>query len=159
MENLSKVRNLEKSNMLAEVELIYKSKIKPSEMPKIEQSGDIAEYLRTIWNEGRIDHVEEFIVLMLNKGMKITGWVKISQGGQDGTVCDPKLIFCAALLHNANSIVLSHNHPSGNLTPSNPDIQITQKIKNAGTMLDIKVLDHIIITNEGHYSFSDNGIL
>ena len=76
-----------------------------------------------------------------------------------GTVADPKIIFNIALQHHAASIMMTHNHPSGNLKPSQLDIDLTKKIAAAGRMLDIKVLDHLIITNEGFYSFADEGII
>jgi DNA repair protein RadC len=76
-----------------------------------------------------------------------------------GTIADPKVIFSAALKACASSIILSHNHPSGNLKPSNADIQLTKKIVNAGNLLDIAVLDHVIVSAEGYYSFADEGLL
>lgn len=84
---------------------------------------------------------------------------EVSSGGMAGTVADPKLIFSTALKAGASSIILSHNHPSGNLKPSQADIALTQKIIKAGSFLDIAVLDHIIITSEGYYSFADEALL
>ncbi|HEY0244512.1 MAG TPA: DNA repair protein RadC [Mucilaginibacter sp.] len=102
---------------------------------------------------------EEFWVLMLNQSGRVIAKELISRGGIAGTVADPKIIFNLALQHSATSIVMAHNHPSGNLKPSQLDIDLTKKIVNAGKMLDMNVLDHLIITNDGFYSFADEGTL
>jgi DNA repair protein RadC len=102
---------------------------------------------------------EEFWILLLNQAGKVTAKELISKGGLTGTVADPKIIFNLALQHNAVSIVMAHNHPSGNLKPSQLDIDLTKKIANAGRLLDIRVLDHLIVTNEGFYSFADEGVI
>lgn len=102
---------------------------------------------------------EEFWVVMLNRANKILAHKKISEGGINGTVADPRIIFKHAIENFATSIMLCHNHPSGNITPSNEDIKLTQKIKEAGKLLDILVLDHIIIGDKNYYSFSDEGNL
>ena len=102
---------------------------------------------------------EEFWTLYLNRANKIIAYDKISRGGVSGTVVDPKLIFKNALKHLASSIILVHNHPSGQLKPSNADISITKKLKEAGNVLEIEVLDHLIISDEGFFSFADEGLL
>jgi len=144
---------------VVEVELIYKSKVKASERPKITSSKDAAELLMGLWNENKIDFVEQFKVLLLNRANRVLGIVDISSGGVTGTVADPKLIFVAALTANAVGIIISHNHPGSNLKPSRADEELTQKIKNAGKFLDISLLDHVIVTSEGYYSFADEGLL
>ncbi|MGZ3756900.1 MAG: RadC family protein [Mucilaginibacter sp.] len=101
---------------------------------------------------------EEFWILLLGQSGKVIGKEQVSKGGLNGTVADPKIIFHLALQHHAASIVLMHNHPSGNLKPSQLDIQLTQKIVAAGRMLDINIFDHLIITNSGYYSFADEGL-
>jgi len=146
-------------NQIAEVELIYKTKIKASERPLVKTSKEAADLLKQIWNENKIDFVEQFKVLFLNRANKVLGIFEVSSGGVTGTVADPKLVFVAALKANACSIIISHNHPSGNLTPSQPDEQLTQKIKQAGQLLDIKLIDHIIVSSEGYYSFADEGLV
>ena len=100
---------------------------------------------------------EEFKVLLLNRNNAVLSMETISIGGISGTVVDPKIVFKKALENNSSSIILSHNHPSGNLSPSQADIDITAKLVRAGNNLDIKVLDHIIIAEDKYYSFSDNG--
>nr|WP_299356067.1 DNA repair protein RadC [Mucilaginibacter sp.] len=102
---------------------------------------------------------EEFWLLLLHQSGKVIAKELISKGGLTGTVADPKIIFNIALQHNAVSIVMAHNHPSGNLKPSQLDTDLTKKIANAGRMLDINVLDHIIVTNDGFYSFADDGVI
>ncbi len=146
-------------NQVAEVELIYRSKVKASERPQIRTSHDSEKILRRIWNDEKIDFVEQFKVLFLNKANRVLGVFDVSTGGVSGTIADPKIIFVSALKANASSIIICHNHPSGNLKPSHQDEQLTQKIKCAGQFLDINLLDHIIITSEGYYSFSDEGLL
>ena len=102
---------------------------------------------------------EEFWVLLLNRGNYVIRKERISLGGVSGTVVDPKIIFKNAIAHLASSIVLCHNHPSGNLNPSEADIKLTKKLKDAGMLLEIPVIDHVIVCNEGYYSFADEGII
>lgn len=108
---------------------------------------------------GRIQLQEQFIVLLLNRANRGLGVYYASTGGLTGTVADPRLILAAALKAGATSIILSHNHPSSSLTPSRADEQLTQKIKEAASYHDIAVLDHIIVTSEGYYSFTEEGLL
>ena len=143
----------------SEVELVYKSKVKASERPQILSSKDAYEILMKIWDEGKIDFVEQFNILLVNRANKVLGVYKVSTGGITGTVADPRQIFAAALKANACGLVLAHNHPSGTLKPSKQDEQLTSKMKEAGSFLDIKVLDHLIVTSESYYSFADEGLL
>ncbi len=156
---MESIMNLQSLNQIAEVELIYKTKIKASERPQVKTSKDAADLLKQIWDENKIDFVEQFKVLFLNRANKVLGIFEVSTGGVTGTVADPKLIFVAALKANACNIIISHNHPSGNLKPSLQDEQLTQKIKQAGQLLDIKLIDHIIVSSEGYYSFADEGLI
>jgi DNA repair protein RadC len=143
----------------AEVELIYKSKVKASERPVIASSKDAYTVLIKCWDEGKLEFVEQFKILLLNRANKVLGVYNVSSGGVSGTVADPKQIFAAALKANASGLVIAHNHPSGNLKPSRQDEQLTSKMKEAGSFLDIKVLDHLIVTSEAYYSFADEGLL
>jgi len=102
---------------------------------------------------------ENFCILLLNRANKVVKTVRISDGGITGTVVDPRKVFKIALDNNATSIILGHNHPSGQLTPSDADIQLTKKMKEAGVMLDLPVLDHIIVGDGNYYSFADEGIM
>jgi DNA repair protein RadC len=102
---------------------------------------------------------EEFWIMLLNKGNKVLGTERISEGGLTGTVADPRRIFNYAIKAGATSIILSHNHPSGNLRPSGTDIDLTKKLAKAGELLDISVFDHLIIGENNYYSFADEGML
>ncbi len=102
---------------------------------------------------------EEFWIILLSRANVVMRHTAVSQGGVAGTVADPKMIFKEALEHLASSIILVHNHPSGNRQPSGADIQLTKKLKEAGGFLDLPVLDHLIFTDQGYYSFADEGML
>lgn len=102
---------------------------------------------------------EEFWILLLGRNNKVIGKELISKGGLSGTVADPKVIFHVALQHQASSIILAHNHPSGNLKPSQQDVDLTKRLYNAGKILEINVFDHLIITDDGFLSFADEGLL
>ena len=102
---------------------------------------------------------EEFWILLLNRGNRVMAREQVSMGGVTGTVVDAKVIFKKALLGQATSIILCHNHPSGTLRPSQADIDITKKLKAAGEMMEIKVLDHLIVSELGYYSFADEGMM
>ena len=144
---------------VAEVQLIYKSKVKPSLRPKITKSADAFEVIKKHWNPHTLEFVEEFKVMLLNRANRVLGIIEISTGGTSSTVADPKVIFAAAIKSAASSILLSHNHPSGNLAPSQADINLTRKLKSAGELLDIAVHDHIILTSESYFSFADEGLI
>ncbi len=122
--------------------------------PQISGSGDVYDLMSPVLSD--LPH-EEFWIILLNRGNKVISTQKISQGGISGTVIDVRLILKSALDQLASSIILCHNHPSGNIKPSHQDIRITQKLKEAGKVMDIPVLDHIIVTENGYYSFADEG--
>ncbi len=124
--------------------------------PTIKSSSDVANYLRVVLKD---ESCEQFAVIFLNRANKVTHFEIVSKGGITGTVADPRIILKKALEEDATSIILSHNHPSGNLQPSKADEDITAKIKNAAALIDINVLDHIIVSDEGYYSFMDEGRL
>ena len=152
--------NPEVFNHVTEVELIYKSKVKASERPKITQSKDAYIIFKSHWDENKIELQEQFKIMLLNRANKVLGIYEMSTGGITSTVVDIKLIFSSALKACACSLILAHNHPSNNLKPSREDEQLTSKIKSAGTFLDIKLMDHIILgSEEGYYSFADEGLL
>ena len=128
----------------------------PLEKHIIGSSGDIARYLQTKLKDHR--H-EIFAVLFLNRANKINHFEIISEGGITGTVADPRIILRKALEEDAVNIILCHNHPSGSLKPSRADEDLTKKIKAAALLLDIAILDHIIVSEDGYYSFADEGLL
>ena len=144
---------------VAEIELVYKTKVKASERPAVQSSKDAFVILSGLWDENKLELLEQFCVLFLDKSHKVLAFNNISSGGIDSTVVDIRLIFVSALKVGASSIVGAHNHPSGNLKPSKQDVAMTNKIKAAGELLDIKLLDHIILTQEAYCSFADEGLL
>lgn len=107
---------------------------------------------------GDLEH-EEFWLLMLNRANRVIGKYKVSQGGLSGTVIDTRIILKKALDNLASSIIVCHNHPSGNKQPSDADIKITEKLKKAAEMLEIKLLDHVIIADKSYFSFADEGLI
>ena len=144
---------------VAEVELVYKTKVKASERPIIKSSKDCYETFLKVWDANKMEMQEEFKVLFVNRANRVTGVYEVSSGGITGTVADPRLILAAAIKALCVSIVLGHNHPSGNIKPSLADEQLTAKIKTVASYHDISVLDHIIVTSESYYSFADEGLL
>jgi DNA repair protein RadC len=144
---------------IAEVSLIYRSKVKASERPKVKCSRDAYDLFIESWNLDTIEHIEEFKMLLLNRANTVLGIMTVSKGGISGTVTDVRIILQAAIKTNASGIIVCHNHPSGNLTPSETDTKITNKIKDACRIMDIQLLDHLIIDTDDFYSFADVGIL
>ncbi|HRW63939.1 MAG TPA: DNA repair protein RadC [Bacteroidales bacterium] len=141
--------------ILAALELGRRRKISEIiEKQKITQSKDIFELFQPIL--GDLPH-EEFWVLFLNRSNRIIERTKISQGGVAGTVIDIKIILKQAIEKLASSLILCHNHPSGNKMPSNADDSITEKLKKGAELIDLKVLDHIIVADVDYYSYADEG--
>lgn len=126
------------------------------EVIRVTASSDVYKYMNRTF--AHLNH-EEFWILLLNRSNKITGKHLISKGGQAGTVADPKIIFKIALENNAANIVLCHNHPSGNLKPSEGDDKLTKNMVASGTLLGLYVVDHLIFTDSGYYSYKDEGLL
>lgn len=153
------ILNRVSENLFAEMKIIYKTKQPQFGFAGVSTPLEVREYLRSIWDDDVIEFQEEFIVLYLNRAQKIIGWQKVSQGGMAGTVCDPKIVFAGALLAGASALICCHNHPSGNLKPSQSDHEILKKLSVSGKMLDIQVLDNLIITKDGFLSFADDGLM
>jgi DNA repair protein RadC len=126
------------------------------DIPQIKCSKDVADIFQPLLSD--ISH-EEFWVLFLNRSNRVINRMKLSQGGISGTVTDVRIVLKKAIEYLASGIIVCHNHPSGNLTPSESDTKITQKIKEAGNLMDIQLLDHLIISDKDYYSFADNGML
>jgi DNA repair protein RadC len=142
---------------ICEITVNYSSKVKPSNRPKIAGSRDAYEIVMPLWDD--LEYRESFAILLLNRANRVLGIANISSGGISGTVADPKVIFQHALKANASSVILLHNHPSGNTQPSEADITLTRKMKECGKFLDLPVLDHLIVTTDGYYSFADEGLI
>lgn len=144
---------------VTEISLVYQNRIKANQRPQIKSSSDAYTILSDNWSQ-QIGLLEEFVILLLDRSNRVMGKYLVSKGGVAGTVVDAKIIFACALKCRASSIILAHNHPSGNLLPSQADRDITGKLKQGGQLLDIAVLDHLILSPEGgYYSFADEGLL
>ncbi len=145
-----------KQHYVNEIEVLYKPRLDLAPLQKITTDKEIAMFLQTIWADD-IEYRERFYAVYLNRQNKILGYYLISVGGCSGTVVDTKMIFQPAINLHASSIILAHNHPSGNINPSQADLTLTNKIVQAGKVLDIPITDHIILTVNNHYSFLHNG--
>lgn len=128
------------------------------EKVKMKESEDVEKYIRQFYSDD-IEIYESFFLLLLNIANETIGYAKISQGGITGTVVDIKILLKYVVDSLASGVVICHNHPSGNLRPSVEDISLTKSIKEALKLLDSKLIDHIILTSENYYSFSDNGLI
>ncbi|MDX9883101.1 MAG: JAB domain-containing protein [Prolixibacteraceae bacterium] len=148
--------NLLKST-LAEIEISYNPTYKVSELPMVDSSNKAYTFLKDIFPS--LSYREYFYILCLSRSNKALGYSQISMGGISGTVTDVRIIMQTALKSNASAIILAHNHPSGNLQPSESDKKVTGKIKEAGQLLEITVLDHLILTSETYLSFADEGLM
>ena len=142
---------------VGEVELTYKSTSRSRS--KIYSSEDAYKILLPTYKEGTICYKEYFKVLLLSQSNQVLGYTLISEGGITETCADVRVILQAALLTNSVALVLAHNHPSGNLKPSRQDMEITKQVKEAAKLMRISVIDHLILTDAGYYSFADEGQL
>ena len=125
---------------------------------KISNSSDAYNCFKALWDMDTIELQEEFKILLLNRSNEILGIHTLSKGGMTGTLVDTRLLFAVVIKSAACSFIMAHNHPSGNLNPSEPDKRLFRKISQAAEFLDIQVLDNLIISKEGYYSFTDEGI-
>ena len=143
-------------NTISEYSLKYtKSEIQKTKVTTSESASNV---IRQFYFDD-INIYESFFILLLNRANNTTGFAKISQGGTAGTVVDVKIIAKYAVESLCSAVIICHNHPSGNITPSEADINITKKVKDALLLFDIKLTDHIILSENNYYSFSDNGNL
>ena len=144
---------------IAEIEVKYSTKIKASDRIKVTTSIAAADAFRELWSQS-MEHKESFYAMYLNRNNRILGIHKVAEGGLCGTVVDVRCIFQVALKANACSVIVAHNHPSGNDVASEADKTITRKIKDAGLTLDIPLLDHLImLPGDGYMSFADEGLM
>jgi len=143
--------------LITEIDLVYRNKVKARDRLKVRSSKDAYEILMKSWNLNTIDIQEQFKVVLLDRGCNCLGVFHVASGGVSACLVDPKLIFSTALKSCASAIVLAHNHPSGNLNPSNEDEALTERLCNAARLLEISIVDHLIVTSEGYTSFADEG--
>jgi len=144
---------------VCEATIVYRTKLKMRELPKIASSLDAYNHVRPFYEQQDFENKEYFFVTLINNANRVMATLKISEGGITGTVVDARIVFMAALISGATSIILSHNHPSGNLKPSQADIDLTRKVKDAGKLLEIKLLDHLIVCEDGYCSLADENLL
>lgn len=143
----------------AEVRLVYKTKVKASDRVQLNNSVETYKFLIATWDQNKLELQEQFKVILMNNKNRVLGLYELSTGGVASTSADPKLIFMAALKANASTIIVAHNHPSGDPQPSMVDKNLTKKIKEAGRLLDISVHDHIVVARHFYYSFADMGLM
>lgn len=141
-----------------EVRSYYFTKPNPVlERPVFRSSEDASSYMRKLILPEVINYREMFFAVFLNRANRVNGWLKVSEGGMEGTVVDVRMVMKVGLDIGACSIILCHNHPSGNIKPSENDERITRSLKLAGDILNVKVIDHIILGESTYYSFADEG--
>ena len=144
---------------VSEVEITYKNKTPYHERLIVGTPWYAYDIFKSTWDTGKIELLEQFKIMLLDNKSKCLGLSEISTGGLDCCLVDPRMVFATALTSRATRLILAHNHPSGVLKPSGPDIAMTNRMVEAGRLLDISVMDHLIITPHGYYSFADNGLM
>jgi DNA repair protein RadC len=144
---------------VSEIELIYKSKVKAIDRPTVRSSSDAYHLFLEHWDKNKIEYVEQFKAMFLNRANRVLAIYEVSSGGISETVADPKQIFTAALKINSSQVIICHNHPTSNLKPSKSDEHLTETIVQAGKFLKLPVIDHLIVSIDGYLSFADEGLL
>jgi len=158
------LKNFDRTPSLAELKVSYRrgrpKDNRQEKMPSVIASPMSCEqYLRSVWDDDTIELREEFVLLCLNGAHEVLGWVKLHTGGFNQSPVDLRLVLGVALQTASSAVVIAHNHPSGNLKPSPEDKAITQCLKQAGELIGLRVLDHIILTRDGCFSFNENDML
>lgn len=143
---------------IAEISIAYSHKADPQSYPLIRTSRDAYDVFMKVWDKSTIDLYETMWMLLLSRSNNVLGAFRLSQGGVAATIVDAKIVFGTALKAGASSIILAHNHPSGNLRPSQPDKEITKNLQSGGEILGISLLDHLIISSQGYASFADDSL-
>lgn len=144
---------------MGEVYLGYRSQVKASEAAHVGSSEGASDLFRRVWEPEQLGLRESFKAIFLSRSNRAICHYPLSEGGVSGTVVDVRLLLQAAILANASGMIICHNHPSGNLSPSDADRAVTRRIGEAAKLFDIVLLDHLILTEEGYYSFADGGLL
>jgi DNA repair protein RadC len=146
---------------VSEISVVYVNRQKASERPTINGSSDAHRFLLKGFNQDTIAYQEQFVALYLNRANQVLGLYKVATGGQSSVVADPRMILATALKIAAMSVIVAHNHPSGIMKPSRLDEELTLKLKEGAKFLDVKVLDHLIVSpsGEAYYSFADEGLI
>ena len=144
---------------VAEIELVYRTKVKQSDRPRAISYAEAYKLFLETWDADQVEFVESFKIMLLDIRLRAIGILNISSGTTSLAILEPKLIFAAAIRANAHSILLAHNHPSGDIQPSLADRKITEKLVQCGLLLEFPIRDHLIITPERYFSFADEGLL
>lgn len=144
---------------VSEIDIVYRNPVDFHNRIRIQDSNTAYRVLKQTWNANKIDFIEEFKVLFLDQACNCLGISDISVGSLNGCLVDSRVIFAAALKAKATKLILAHNHPSGNLSPSQSDLSLTKKLVEVGNMLDINIEDHLIVASNGYYSFSNEGLI
>ena len=144
---------------VSEVELVYRSKVKPKHRIAVSNSSSAYEVFKQSWDENKIELIEQFKILLLDYRNNCLGISEISTGTMNNCPVDIKIVLATALKAKASKIIPAHNHPTGNLLPSDADIELTGRLVEAGKILDIAVVDHLIVTAQNYYSFADSGLM
>ncbi|MBA4853452.1 JAB domain-containing protein [Emticicia sp. BO119] len=144
---------------VAEIEISYRNTTPFNERILVNKSQSAYEILNASWDKDKIELVEQFKILLLNRQNHCLGIVNLSTGSSFGTPVDPRLVFAAALKANATALVLAHNHPTGNVSPTNDDIVTTKSLAKAAELFGIAIFDHLILSKDGFFSFGANGLL
>jgi len=158
------LKTFERTPSLAELKVSYRrgrpKNEKQERMPFLVASATNCEkYLRSVWDADTLELREEFILLCLNGANEVLGWVKLHTGGLNHSPVDLRMVLSVALLTASTAVIVAHNHPSGSLKPSPEDIAITQRLKEAGALIGLRVLDHLILTRDGYFSFNEASLL
>lgn len=156
------LKTFERTPSLAELKVTYRRgrprDDRQGKMPWVLSTPVSCEkYLRTLWDKDTIDLREEFVVVCLNASLEVLGWVKLHTGGLDHASVDSRLVFGVALQTASAAIVVAHNHPTGNLSPSDADRITTRRLRNGAEVLGIRFLDHVIVNRDGYFSFAEAG--
>lgn len=154
-----KLEAFERSPKMSEIKAVYRSRTKSRERTQILEAQTAVDYLREVWNKDALELTEDFLMVCLNTRHQAIGWVKISSGGFDSAPVDLRVVFSLALQAGASALIFAHNHPSGVVEPSEEDKRLTGRLKDAGTLLGIRVLDHIILHKDASFSFAENGLI
>ncbi len=144
---------------VAEIEIVYRNKVKPEDRRKVNSVASAYDILMSAWDMNKIELVEQFYILLLDRGGYCLGISEIAKGGVSACLVDPKIVFATAIKAKASGMIMAHNHPSGNLKPSKMDEALTLKLIEGGKLLDIEVKDHLIMTPRSYYSFAEYGLI
>jgi DNA repair protein RadC len=142
-----------------EVDLVYRTTIDPADRIRIESSKHTYQILKEVFNPDTINLLEETKLILVNRSMRILGIYNLSKGGINSSLIDSRIVFVTALKAAAVGIILAHNHPTGNTQPSPADLKVTRRLSQAGKLLGIKLIDHMIITSSDYYSFAEHNLL